>query len=219
MRRLLETGVAIHEITHLIYTHHHPDHTGELVPMLFASKYSGANQRDLPLTILSGKGFSAFFQKLEAAYGQWIQLAPGLMEIIELDIAAADKYESSDFRIDSLPVEHNPESLAFRISNTTGASVVISGDTDYTENLVTLSADADLLVCESALPDEQKVPGHLTPSLAGKIATRSRARKLVLTHFYPECDQVDIAKQCRSTYSGDLLLAEDLMRIVINNTG
>lgn len=218
MRRLLETGVAIHEITHLVYTHHHPDHTSELVPMLFASKYSGANQRGIPLTILSGKGFSTFFKKLEAVYGHWIQLAPGLMNIIEMDTSSADRLEFPDFTVDSIPVEHNPESLAFRVSNPGGTSVVVSGDTDYSANLVTLSMDADLLICESALPDGLKAPGHLTPSLAGKIAARSRVKKLVLTHFYPECDQVDIAKQCRSTYSGDLLLAEDLMKIVINHS-
>ncbi len=49
--------------------------------------------------------------------------------------------------------------------------------------------------------------------MAGEIATRANVRKLVLTHFYPECDQVDIKKQCRKTYSGPLLLAEDLMKI------
>jgi len=78
-----------------------------------------------------------------------------------------------------------------------------------------LSKDADLLICESALPDELKVKGHLTPSLAGEIAKRANVRKLVLTHFYPECDQADVKKECRKTYSGPLVLAEDLMTIDI----
>ncbi|MDY6953524.1 MAG: MBL fold metallo-hydrolase, partial [Thermodesulfobacteriota bacterium] len=96
-----------------------------------------------------------------------------------------------------------------------GCSVVYSGDTDLCENLVTLAKDADLLVCESALPDEMKVPGHLTPSLAGHIATRAGVKRLVLTHFYPECDTVDVFAQCRKTYQGDLVLAEDLMEIAL----
>jgi len=115
--------------------------------------------------------------------------------------------------VESLPVDHNPESIAYRITSSGGISMVYSGDTDFSENLVTLSKDADLLICESALPDELKVKGHLTPSLAGEIAERANVRKLVLTHFYPECDQVDIEKECRKTYSGPLLLAEDLMQI------
>ena len=93
--------------------------------------------------------------------------------------------------------------------------MVYSGDTDFSDNLVTLSKGADFLICESALPDGLKAKGHLTPSLAGEIATRANVRNLVLTHFYPECDLVDIEKQCRKTYDGPLLLAEDLMTIEI----
>ncbi|MBU4389603.1 MAG: hypothetical protein KKB23_08745, partial [Proteobacteria bacterium] len=48
---------------------------------------------------------------------------------------------------------------------------------------------------------------------AGKIATMANVRKLMLTHFYPECDEVDIEKECRKTYSKKLILAEDLMKI------
>ncbi|MCP4693176.1 MAG: hypothetical protein GY859_34355 [Desulfobacterales bacterium] len=60
-----------------------------------------------------------------------------------------------------------------------------------------------------------KVNGHLTPSLAGEIASLAGARKLVLTHFYPECDLVDIEKECGRTYDGPLALAEDLMRVPV----
>jgi len=31
MRRLLESGVTIGEISHIFFSHFHPDHTGELV--------------------------------------------------------------------------------------------------------------------------------------------------------------------------------------------
>jgi ribonuclease BN (tRNA processing enzyme) len=65
------------------------------------------------------------------------------------------------------------------------------------------------------MPDALKVPGHLTPSLAGDLAGRAHVKKLVLTHLYPECDQIDIAAQCRRTYPGPLVIAEDLMRIKV----
>jgi ribonuclease BN (tRNA processing enzyme) len=58
-----------------------------------------------------------------------------------------------------------------------------------------------------------KIPGHLTPSLAGQIATRAGVKKLVLTHLYPECDAVDVSAQCRKTYQGPLVVAEDLLEI------
>jgi ribonuclease BN (tRNA processing enzyme) len=110
-------------------------------------------------------------------------------------------------------MRHNPESIAYRIDAENGPSLVYSGDTDPNDNLITLAQGADLLVCESALPDGMKAPGHLTPALAGEIASRAEVGRLVLTHFYPECDQVDVAAQCRRTYQGPLTLARDLMEI------
>ncbi len=88
-----------------------------------------------------------------------------------------------------------------------------SGDTDVSENLVSLAQNADIKICEGSLPDAIKVPGHLTPSLAGQMATQAGVKKLVLTHFYPQCNDADIVSECRKTYAGPLVLAEDLMRM------
>ena len=185
------------------------------MPLLFATKYPDTSQRQTVLTIVAGVGFEDFFAGLKTVFGKWIELDPGLVDIIQMNNRSADLLRLKDFTVRSAPVEHNPESIAYRITGSDGVSVVYSGDTDFSDNLVMLSKDADLLICESALPDELKVKGHLTPSLAGEIAKRANVRKLVLTHFYPECDQVDVEKECRKTYSGPLVLAEDLMTIYI----
>ena len=214
MHRLLLAGVDIQRIDFIFYTHFHPDHSGELVPFIFASKYPSNNRRKTPLTVLAGKGFFDFFERLKAAYGQWIVLPPGLMHLGELDNRRKISRSFDGFQVQSCPVVHNPESIALRITDSEGISVVFSGDTDFSADLIDLAAGAHLLICESALPDEMKVDGHLTPALAGKIASQANVGKLVLTHFYPECDRTDIRAQCRKTYSGPLILAEDLMRII-----
>jgi len=213
MRRLLETGTQIFDISYIFFSHLHPDHTGELAGFLFATKYPDIERRQKPLTIVAGKGFAGFYDRLKIAYGEWIELKPGLLSIVEMDNKGKDFIDFNDFTVESIPVEHNDESIAYRITGSGGKSVVYSGDTDFSDNLVVLSKNADLLICESALPDELKVTGHLTPSLAGEIATQANVCKLVLIHFYPECDQVDIEKQCRKTYAGPLVLAEDMMKI------
>jgi ribonuclease BN (tRNA processing enzyme) len=213
MRRLLEAGVEIFDVSFIFYSHFHPDHTGELAPFLFSNKYPDGSRRKKPLTLVAGNGFLKFYKNLKLVYGHWIELDTNLLNIIELDNTNYDQRRFDNFKVESIPVEHNPESIAYRITGSDGISVVYSGDTDFSDNLVMLSKDADLLICESALPDELKVKGHLTPSLAGEIAKRANIRKLVLTHFYPECDQADVEKECRKTYSGPLVLAEDLMKI------
>ena len=213
MRRLLDADTRILDIGFIFFSHFHPDHTGELVSFLFASKYPGANRRKNPLTIIAAKGFSDFFNGLKQVYGEWIDLEPEVLSFIEMDNTALDLHRFSDFVLKSIPVMHRKESVAFRVESDEGISIVYSGDTDYSENLIRLAAGADILICESALPDHLKVEGHLTPSLAGKIAAAAGVKKLVLTHFYPECDTADIEGQCRKTYTGPLILARDLMKI------
>ncbi len=210
MGRLLEAGVTIFEITHIFFSHFHPDHTGELVPFLFANKYPDGTRRKRPLNICGGTGFLTFYNQLKMVYKQWIDGA-GKLTILEFSHSHGDSQKFSDFSINTIPVKHREESIAFKVTASNGATMVYSGDTDYSENLIGLAKDADLFICESALPDHLKADGHLTPSLAGKIATLANVKKLVLTHFYPECDHVDIEAQCRKTYAGPLVLGKDLM--------
>ena len=211
MRRLLRAESTIRQVSHIFLSHFHPDHSGELVPFLFASKYPVHSRRQTPLTIIAGNGFRNFFSGLGSVFGEWIDIGVDLLDIVELDNSARQKRSFDGFTLESMPVKHRTESLAYRITAPHGASVVYSGDTDVCDSLVDIAKDADLFICESAFPDDLKKEGHLTPSRAGEIATRSNVRKLVLTHFYPECETVDIEKECRKTYSGPLVLAQDLM--------
>jgi ribonuclease BN (tRNA processing enzyme) len=215
MRRLLEAQTTIFDISHIFYSHFHPDHSGEFVPFIFATKYPDGSQRTTPLTVAGGLGFLDFYEGLKSIYGQWIELAHGLLNVMEFDNKRPDARQFDDFAVSTAPVEHNQESIAYRITSADGHSVVYTGDTDHTDTIIDLAKDADLLICECALPDKLRVKGHLTPSLAGDLAAKANIRKLVLTHFYPQCDKEDIAAECRKTYSGPLVLAEDLMKITV----
>ncbi len=214
MRRLLQAGVTIFEVSHLFLSHFHLDHTGEVPPLLFATKYSTPRKRTFPLMLAGGSGLSAFYNGLKAVYGEWIDPGDDQLILKEFDTHGRDDYQEAAFSIITRPVAHRPESIAFKVS-AGNATVVYSGDTDVSENLVTLCRGADLLICEAALPDGLKSEGHLTPSLAGEIGQQAGVKKLVLTHFYPECEKVDIKQQCARTFSGEIILAEDLMRIEI----
>ena len=217
MRRLLETGTTIFDLSHIFYSHFHPDHTGEFVPLIFATKYPDGNRRKNPLTVAGGRGLLNFYEGLKKVYGHWIELAPGLLEIIEFDNQNADAITFENFSVYTAPAKHNEESIAFRITSLDGFSAVYTGDTDYSETIIELAKDADLLICESALPDKLRTAGHMTPSLAGELATKAGIGNLVLTHFYPECEKADIAAECRKTYQGHLVLADDLMELEVSS--
>jgi ribonuclease BN (tRNA processing enzyme) len=211
LRRMLEAGFTYHDIDLLLYTHIHPDHVSDLVPFLFASKYS-----DLPrkkdLWCAGGPGFRRYFNKIKRVYGSWIDSEFYRFTIKELQRRPLIFH---DVKISAKPMVHLPESVGYRIEFKDGKTLAISGDTDYCTSLVELAAEVDLLVLECSFPNDKKVEGHLIPSLAGRIALESRCKKLLLTHFYPECDRSDILKECREVYSGDITLGEDLMRVGI----
>jgi len=152
------------------------------------------------------------FNKLRRLYGSWIE--PATYPLTIKEVLSKPLY-SGEMKVSSKSMAHLPGSVGYRIEWSDGRSVVISGDTGICENIVNLATGADLLVLECSFPDEKKVEGHLTPSLAGRIARESGCRRLLLTHLYPVCDQYDIFHQCRQVYSGEIILGEDLMRIKI----
>jgi len=211
IQRLLQAGVGIFDLSYLFLSHFHPDHSGEVASLLFSMKYP--EQRKTPFCLVGGRGLVQFYSALKGAHGEWIDPGPDILKLIEMDNLAFDRIVFDNFTVTSAPVSHNAESIAYKVSDMNGKSFVYSGDTDFSENLISLAKDVDLLICESAFPDDLKVPGHLTPSLAGEIATRANVKKLVLTHFYPECEDADMEGECRKTYAGPLVLAKDLMKI------
>lgn len=215
MRRLLEKGVGINEVSHIFFSHLHPDHTGELVPFIFASKYPKNYSRSLPLTIIGAAGLGVFYDRLKDVYDEWIDLGDDMMDIIELNNSSSDNLFMGFADIYTLPMAHIESSIGYRLETSDGVSFVYTGDTDYCKGVVDLARNADLLICESALPDSMKVDGHLTPSIAGNIASEAKVKHLVLNHFYPECEDVDIEKECRKTYAGHLTLGRDLLEIEV----
>ena len=90
MRRLLRTNTTIFDVDFIFYSHFHPDHTAELVPFLFATKYPDMRQRKKVLTIIAGAGFEEFFAGLKTTYGNWIELDAGLLEILQMSNRSAD---------------------------------------------------------------------------------------------------------------------------------
>jgi ribonuclease BN (tRNA processing enzyme) len=146
--------------------------------------------------------------------------------------------ETSDVKVSAILVPHGEvyPSYAYRFDTDHG-SVVFSGDTAPTPNIITLAHHADLLVHEAvdlavyeqlglppALLDHLKAV-HTDVSLLGQIAAESHVRTLVASHLGPGDPNVlsdagwrkalrDSARQAH--FRGQMILGEDLMQIPVS---
>ncbi|MFO7849000.1 MAG: MBL fold metallo-hydrolase, partial [Spirochaetia bacterium] len=207
MHRLLARNIEIDDIDTIFLSHFHPDHASELAAFLFSTKYPAPMERRKKLQLIGGRGFKQFYESLNKTFDNVLSLPEGFFELHELSDSGESESLLGEFSLKWTTVAHRPESRAYRFTGKTGFSLVYSGDTDFSDNLIELSSGANLLISESAFPDSEKVEGHLTPSLAGEIASRAGVDHLVLTHFYPICESYDIEAQCRSKFTGRITTA------------
>lgn len=206
LRSMLQWGINFNQIDLLALSHRHPDHVGDLVPFLFATRYALGYTRRVPFWLVAAQGFKEFLGRLGAAFGTWLEPPEGLMQLRELSPEGPDELRWEGLTIKSAPTNHIEGSLAFRLE-AESRSLVYSGDTDESDSLVALAQGADLLILEASFPS--KVPGHLTPAEAGRLAARAGVGRLLLTHFYPACDAVDVVALAAQEFSGEILRAED----------
>jgi len=212
LRALLRHGLNFNQVDVIALTHLHPDHIGDLVGFLFATHYSLGYTRREPFRLLAARGFGEFYRRLQGVFGAWVAPPSGLMVLEELSPDGPDQVTWEGLAIKSAPTNHIEGSLAYRVE-ADGRALVYSGDTDESDSLVALAQGADLLVLEAAMP--AKVPGHLTPEEAGRLAAQAGVPRLLLTHFYPPCDEVDVTALAAREFPGEILKAEDGLKITV----
>ena len=209
--RAARFGVPVDQVDCVFLSHLHPDHSGDLVPLLFALR-NPELERQKDLTVLGPEGLHEFFGNLEKVYGDWVQPEGYRLDIQSLNTG---KRSFGTWRIRVCPVNHGPPALACEITDSQGRRLVYSGDTDYCPPLAAFARDADLVIMECSFPEGTEHTGHLTPSKAGKMAREAGCRKLLLTHFYPACKGQDLLTPCRRFFDGPVLLAEDGLKLSV----
>ena len=120
--------------------------------------------------------------------------------------------------------------FGYRI-NYNGHSVVISGDTTYSENLIKHAEGADLLIHEvvvvkATAEEEYKSEGHkniesyhTTPEQAAEVFKKVNPKLAVYTHLallIPE-NETNIKERTQKIYDGEIVVGEDLMSFVVGD--
>jgi ribonuclease BN (tRNA processing enzyme) len=210
IRQLARAGIRYDLASHVFITHFHPDHCADIVHFLFATRNPAVLSKREPFSMVGPTGLASLVKGLEEVFGHCLALPQGLMDIDELSTLQEDHRVYAGVEVRSCPTLHTDESLAYRVELEAGGSFVYSGDTGFNEGLIEFSRGAGLLILEASFPHESGT-GHLTPRDAGHLAALAGVKRLLLTHFYPECLLTDIAGQCRSAFNGELTLGSDML--------
>lgn len=206
MRRMLEAGLSPDNLDDLFFTHIHPDHVGDLIPLIHALK--GVKEREKPLVLTGPTGFSEFVE-------QCVFPVASRPKRFDVEIrTAADDFLWGGASAASRATVHSSRmaSRAYRFTSDKGASAVFSGDCGSGEGVTELAAGADLLVIECSSVNDKPFKGHLTAGMCGRIAHEAGVRRVVLTHLTPDGGPLETRlAECREAFSGEVVLGSDLM--------
>ncbi len=206
---LARLGLPWRDITHLVISHFHADHLGEVPALLFAMRYGAMEPRSLPLPIIGPRGLRGRLEGFASALGDWV-LDPGFpVSITELDPGAPASTELvRGVTLDACKTRHTEESIALSIS-ASGSRLVYTADTGPSDVLADWARDCDLLLAECSLPESRAMDIHLTPRTVAEMARRARAKRLVLTHLYPPVETEDILGIVGKIHDGPACVARD----------
>ena len=231
--RLNQAGITPDQIGHVFLTHLHSDHISGLDDLWITGWIW---QRQHPIQVSGPAGTENLIDSLRNAYVSDIiyrtentSLEDDQSQIESFEIDEGVVYDAHGVKITAFMVDHMPVVPAFGYRVDFGdRSIVISGDTTYSENLIRHAQYADLLVHEiadsnqSLLKKNKRLQSilayHTTPSQMISILQHTQPRMTVLNHvllFGVTPDE--ILKEITAGYKGRVKIGYDLMKISIGS--
>lgn len=212
LRRLLDLGRDPAALGGVLLSHHHPDHLGDLLPLLFALNYDPRLRQEASLSLLAHTGLAPLLAGLQGLFGTWLSPPPQRLRPVWLRDGQAT--DLGPWRVRAAAAEHTPHSLAFRLE-LEGASLVYLGDSQASPALARFCQGAGLLIAHCAGTDQAPKPGHLGPSEAGRLAAQAGVGALLLSHFYADVDPQQAVAAAGALFAGPVWAARDLLALDI----
>lgn len=214
--RLVRSGDApggVDDIRTVLFSHLHPDHSGDLVALLFAL-HSPLPVSEEPLRLYGPPGLASLLAQLRGIYGSWLEPRKRRLEVAEVRPGDALPLGTGAGHAVPFAVAHAQDrlsgvALGWRFTDAGGGVLVYSGDTGDCPGLREAARGCDLLVIECSTTDEWDVPGHLNPSQVAAVCADAAPRRVVLTHQYPNAAALDLAALVGRRFAGPVEQARD----------
>jgi ribonuclease Z len=228
MQRLFQLGLPFAE--NLFLTHLHSDHVVGLPDLWLTGWILG---RATPFRVWGPIGTKKMMSHLEKAFEFDLRIRTYYpregASVLAEDFTEGVVYEKDGVKVTAFEVDHGCVKPAFGCRvDFAGHSVVLSGDTSFSENLIRHAQGADVLILNLVVPEafrahatfhtpeqiEEIIPLHTTPEQAGEIFNRVKPKLALYSHISPPVAKAEeIIPVTRKTYSGPLKIGEDLMTI------
>jgi len=190
----------------VIVTHAHPDHMIDLHGLLRARWFGRRGAPPIPLYAPE-----PVLARLTGLEDDGPDVVRRVFEWHPLPSAAR---AAGPFRLETWALPHYLPNAGIRLS-APGLTVAYTGDTGADPALAELGRDADLYVVDATdrwqRPDGRAVSHgpslNLTAREAGEAAAAAGARRLMLTHFWPDNDREASRTAAAAAFGGEILLA------------
>ena len=238
-RQIVAAKLGLLTTKAIFITHHHSDHNADLGNFLVLSWASGLQH---PIHVYGPPRVAKLIDLALQYHAYDISVRipdegrvdPRPLFIPHEFSTPGDVYRDERVHVEAALVHHPPVVPAFAYKVTTPDRVIVfSGDTTYSENLITFARGADLLVHEVLLTSaldrllklvpnasrlrEHILAAHTDAEDVGRVASAAGVKRLALTHFVPSYDPTltdeDWAEPVRRHYAGDIVVGHDLLQV------
>lgn len=213
------------KIDKLYLTHLHSDHNIGL-PDLWATA-ARTRLRTVPMQVFGPAGTQEMAEHIEAAFEYSFRYSArpsAPLALIGTDITQGVVYQQDGITVTAFDVDHTPganpdthdqfPALGFRVDYN-NRSVLISGDTRFSENLIKYSQGVDVLIHE--VTESENAGHHTTRVEAAEIFNRVNPKLAVYSHILHGIDEQLTQDTRDAGYIGALLVGNDMDVITIGD--
>jgi ribonuclease BN (tRNA processing enzyme) len=227
VRRAAQAGIKMEQLTRAFVTHLHSDHTAGLPDLIFTPAVTGRKEA---FEIYGPPGLRAMTGHVMKAWSedQHIRLhglepaEPRGYVVRAHDVKPGQVYRDSGMRVIAFAVNHGNWRYAYGYRfEAPDKTIVISGDTTYSQGLIAAAKGCDILVhevysakgLEGRTPDWQRYHSafHTSGPDVGRVAAQVQTKTLVLYHLLPMGQTEDeVVEEVRRQFSGTIVFGKDL---------
>jgi ribonuclease Z len=244
-QRLWQLKIPLGKIDGLFLTHLHSDHVVG-IPDVWLTGWIPAiyGRREYPFQVFGPNGTRNMMENLVKAFSWDINTrrqernkADSGALVVATDVEQGFVWEKSGVKVTPFTVRHSDfidSALGYRIDYA-GHSVILSGDTRYSENLIRYAKGADVIVHEVAAASEKSMQisplinqilgFHTSPEDAGKVFEEVKPKLAIYSHIVlltaapslapPSAEE--LITRTKKNFKGPLEVGEDLLSIEIGD--